>query len=241
MNNPLEVVVWDLYITRYLTYAAFTILLYDHAMLWGIHVVANVVVVAKNMAEQLPPTEPTPETPSHLIALISYEPIFNICQGSVQSNWVVWLNGILYNAVMIALLMWAWLSTPRNAQTPLMALIVRDGCMYFVAIFSALLFNLLVWKYGRESQLVLPFFVVWSTTTIAISRLLLSMKNVQGPEDWGQQVKIAIPDLELTTIREGGLVGIVSRFSEDDDPLSYQMDRKPVPKMSHIGRYDEHL
>ncbi|CAE6481028.1 unnamed protein product [Rhizoctonia solani] len=197
------------------------------AMLWGIHVVANVVVVAKNMAEQLP--------------LISYEPIFNICQGSVQSNWVVWLNGILYNAVMIALLMWAWLSTPRNAQTPLMALIVRDGCMYFVAIFSALLFNLLVWKYGRESQLVLPFFVVWSTTTIAISRLLLSMKNVQGPEDWGQQVKIAIPDLELTTIREGGLVGIVSRFSEDDDPLSYQMDRKPVPKMSHIGRYDEHL
>ncbi|ELU41319.1 hypothetical protein AG1IA_04654 [Rhizoctonia solani AG-1 IA] len=101
--------------------------------------------------------------------------------------------------------------------------------------------GLAVYPKSQESQLVLPFFVVWSTTTIAISRLLLSMKNVQGPEDWGQQVKIAIPDLELTTIREGGLVGIVSRFSEDDDPLSYQMDRKPVPKMSHIGRYDEHL
>jgi hypothetical protein len=67
------------------------------------------------------------------------------------------------------------------------------------------------------------------------------MKNVQGPEDWGQQVKIAIPDLELTTIRDGGLVSVVSRFSEDYDTLSYQANSKPTPKMSHIGRYDEHL
>ncbi|KAG8737244.1 hypothetical protein FRC11_002145, partial [Ceratobasidium sp. 423] len=84
-----------------------------------------------------------------------------------------------------------------------------------------------------ETQSVLPFFVVWSTTTIAISRLLLSMKDVQGPEDWGQQARIAVPDLELTTIRDGGLVAVISRFSEDDYFPSYQKNSKPVPKMSH--------
>ncbi|EUC56829.1 transmembrane protein, putative, partial [Rhizoctonia solani AG-3 Rhs1AP] len=30
MSNLMEVAVWDLYLTRYLTYAALTILLYDH-------------------------------------------------------------------------------------------------------------------------------------------------------------------------------------------------------------------
>ncbi|CAE6524186.1 unnamed protein product [Rhizoctonia solani] len=338
MSNPVEVAIWDLYLTRYLTYAAFAVLLYDHAttlsdeifliwpaktgliklvflfnrytvplviafscyvlsgqapflnkqvdkvplklattiltnrpprriycsvsytiftvcyavvalltttfvvatrvdalwgtqsysfvflaVVWVIHMVADIVVVAHNVVQQFPQ--------------ISYEPMFNICQGSVQSSWVVWLNGILFNALMITLLMWAWLSTPRNAQTPLMALIVRDGCVYFVAIFSAMLFNMLMWKYGRESQVVLPFFVVWSTTTIAMSRLLLSMKDVQGPEDWGQQVKIAVPDLELTPIRDGGLVSVISRFS-DDDRLSHRKHSESIPKISYVGRYD---
>ncbi|KAJ1303862.1 hypothetical protein OPQ81_008281 [Rhizoctonia solani] len=189
--------------------------------------VADILVVSKNIVQQFP----------H----ISYEPILNVCLGSVQNSWIVWLNGILFNALMITLLMWAWLSTPRTVQTPLMALIVRDGCVYFVAIFSAMLFNLLVWKYGRETQSVLPFFVVWSTTTIAISRLLLSMKDVQGPEDWGQQAKIAVPDLELTTIRDGGLVTVISRFSDDDTFLSHRKNSESIPKMSHIGRYGERL
>ncbi|KAG8725341.1 hypothetical protein FRC12_008514 [Ceratobasidium sp. 428] len=142
---------------------------------------------------------------------------------------------------MIMLLMWAWLSTPRNAQTPLMALIVRDGCIYFVAIFAAMLFNLLVWRYGRTTQAVLPFFAVWSTTTIALSRLLLSMKDVQGPEDWGQQAKINIPDLELASIQERGPVQVISRFSEDDDGDEYEMQTKRpnlVPKISQLGRYE---
>ncbi|CAE7158543.1 unnamed protein product [Rhizoctonia solani] len=189
--------------------------------------VVDIIVVATNIVKQFP--------------RISYEPIFNVCQGSVQDAWVVWLNGILFNALMITLLMWAWLSTPRNAQTPLMTLIVRDGCVYFVAIFSAMLFNLLMWKYGRDTQMVLPFFVVWSTTTIAISRLLLSMKDVQGPEDWGQRAKIAVPDLELTAIRDGRLVNVVSRFSEDDGFPSHRKNSQSIPKISYIGRYDEHL
>ncbi|KAB5592322.1 hypothetical protein CTheo_4252 [Ceratobasidium theobromae] len=287
----LETAAGDLNATRYLTYAAFTILVCDHistlpdeifliwpakvdialvmpylhaltfafaiivrshqvivvttrvyalwgaqrhwfillAGLWLAHMVADLVVVIKNILQQFPN--------------LGHEPIFNVCRASVQGSWVVWLNGILFNAFMIFLLIWAWLSTPRNAQTPLMALIVRDGCVYFVAIFSAMLFNLLIWRYGRPTQAVLPFFAVWSTTTMAISRLLLSMKDVQGPGDWGQQVKIVIPDLELATIPDRGPVSVVSRFSEDDDSsemfATHKVRNTVAPKMSHVGRYDE--
>ncbi|KAG8746451.1 hypothetical protein FRC10_004890 [Ceratobasidium sp. 414] len=126
-----------------------------------------------------------------------------------------------------------------------MALIVRDGCIYFVAIFTAMLFNLLMWEYGRTTQAVLPFFVVWSTTTIALSRLLLSVGDVQGPEDWGRQVKINVPDLELSSIQERGPVRVISRFSEDEgtdenDPRSTTDTKRPslVPKLTQLGRYD---
>ncbi|KAG9099090.1 hypothetical protein FRC06_005650 [Ceratobasidium sp. 370] len=193
--------------------------------------VADIVVVAKTLVAQVPS--------------ISYEPTFNICTNTNPAgNWVVWLNGIIFNAIMITLLMWGWLSTPRNAHTPLTALIVRDGCIYFVAIFTAMLFNLVMWKYGRATQAVLPFFVVWSTTTIALSRLLLSVGDVQGPEDWGQRVKINVPDLELSPIQERGPVRVISRFSEDedegDDSRSTTETKRPslVPKLTQLGRYD---
>ncbi|QRV95610.1 hypothetical protein RhiJN_23628 [Ceratobasidium sp. AG-Ba] len=147
----------------------------------------------------------------------------------------------MFNAIMISLLIWAWLSTPRNAQTPLMALIVRDGCIYFVVIFTAMLFNL--WCGSMADQAVLPFFAVLSATTMALSRLLLSIKDVQGPEDWGQQAKINMPDMELSPIHERRPVRVVSRFSEDEDGEGGDTseDAKKstlVPKVTQLGRYD---
>ncbi|QRV81152.1 hypothetical protein RhiJN_09167 [Ceratobasidium sp. AG-Ba] len=267
--GPIEIALADLADTRYLTFAAFALLLYDHLItivdeatliwpakngpiklvflfnrytvplavasacmssLWGAHMIADIILVARTLTTQIP--------------LISYEPSLNVCANSNSpGNWIVWLNGILFNAIMISLLIWAWLSTPRNAQTPLMALIVRDGCIYFVVIFTAMLFNLLVWKYGRASQAVLPFFAVLSATTMALSRLLLSIKDVQGPEDWGQQAKINMPDMELSPIHERRPVRVVSRFSEDEDGEGGDTseDAKKstlVPKVTQLGRYD---
>lgn len=48
-----------------------------------------------------------------VLAHVIHEPIFNICFANVRGSWIVWLNGILFNAIIITLLMWAWLSTPR--------------------------------------------------------------------------------------------------------------------------------
>ncbi|KAH7334441.1 hypothetical protein B0J17DRAFT_673341 [Rhizoctonia solani] len=50
---------------------------------------------------------------------------------------------------------------------------------------------------ARSSLAALLFYFIWATTSISLSRLLLSIKHVQGPEEWGQTVKLIVPDIEL--------------------------------------------
>ncbi|KAG9073446.1 hypothetical protein FS749_015182, partial [Ceratobasidium sp. UAMH 11750] len=47
----------------------------------------------------------------------------------------------------------------------------------------------------------LPYTSVWVITTISLSRMLLSMRSVQGSDEWGQRARISLPprsvDIEL--------------------------------------------
>ncbi|KAG9127667.1 hypothetical protein FRC07_011051 [Ceratobasidium sp. 392] len=71
-----------------------------------------------------------------------------------------------------------------------------------------MLFNLLIWRYGRPTLIGLPYSSVWCVTLTSLSRMLLSMGSVQTPEEWGQRAKIAVPsrDIEL-----GGLMPELKR------------------------------
>ncbi|KAG8741497.1 hypothetical protein FRC10_002748 [Ceratobasidium sp. 414] len=62
-----------------------------------------------------------------------------------------------------------------------------------------MLFNLLVWRYGRSTLIGLPYTSVWCITLTSLSRMLLSMGSVQTSEEWGQRAKIVVParDIEL--------------------------------------------
>lgn len=71
------------------------------------------------------------------------------------------------------------------------------------------------------------------------------MKDVQGPEDWGQQARINVPDMELSPIQERRPIQVLSRFSEDDDgesgdthPITNAKKLDLAPRMTHVGRYD---
>ncbi|KAG8684928.1 hypothetical protein FRC08_013403, partial [Ceratobasidium sp. 394] len=115
-------------------------------------------------------------------------------------SWTFWLNGILYHASILLILIYVWLSTPRKSQTPLMQVVVRDGLWYFVTIFCAMIFNLIIWRYGRATLIGLPYTSVWCVTLASLSRMLLSMGSVQTSEEWGQRAKIVVPaarDIEL--------------------------------------------
>ncbi|KAG8736223.1 hypothetical protein FRC11_002769 [Ceratobasidium sp. 423] len=102
--------------------------------------------------------------------------------------------------------MWIWFSTPRTEQTPFVRLVLRDGFIYFVTILSAMLFNLLAWRYARPSLVLLPYTVVWVILNGSLSRTLLSLGSVQTSEEWGQRAKLALQpkDIELGRVLSGG-------------------------------------
>jgi hypothetical protein len=77
---------------------------------------------------------------------IAAETNFGVCLADVQSGkwWVVWIPSMAFHTLVFGLLIWKSISTPREAQTLMLTLLIRDGIVYFVVVFAAFLFNLLV-------------------------------------------------------------------------------------------------
>ncbi|KAG9076902.1 hypothetical protein FRC06_009224 [Ceratobasidium sp. 370] len=215
MANFLEAAAFDVLVTQYVSVASVGLLLYDHvitfqdevALIWpakfgvvkAIFLFNRYVVslwIVMSLCSDI--FIATSNVLSHYQSFTYYQ-IFNICFGTIQHSWTFWLNGILYHASILVILIYVWLSTPRKSQTPLMQVVVRDGLWYFVTIFCAMLFNLLVWRFGPPTLIGLPYTSVWCMTLTSLSRMLLSMGSVQSPEEWGQRAKIVVPvrDIEL--------------------------------------------
>lgn len=155
------------------------------APFWTTHFVLDVFIVTNRVI--------------HNSKTYVYVPSLNMCAAEVGRTWTLWLNGIIYHALILLLLLWLWLSTPRTIQTPFVRLVIRDGFLYFATVFTAMTFNLLVLRYARPSLSLLPHTSVWVVLSNSLSRMLLSMRSVQTPEEWGQRATIALPrkDIEL--------------------------------------------
>ncbi|KEP49228.1 putative transmembrane protein [Rhizoctonia solani 123E] len=126
-----------------------------------------------------------------------YLPEYNLCSIEKHHSWAILLNSMVFHTILISLLLYIWISTPRSSKTPFSHLIVRDGCLWYIAMLVPLLLTLIIGIRARSSLAALLFYFIWATTSISLSRLLLSMNDVQGPEEWGQTVKLVVPDIEF--------------------------------------------
>jgi len=82
------------------------------------------------------------------------EPTFGVCMADIKLDqwWLVWIPSMVFHTVVFGLLVWKAVSTPREAQTPMLMLLIRDGVIYFGVVFAAFLFNLLVWAVAPVRQ-----------------------------------------------------------------------------------------
>ncbi|KAJ1301556.1 hypothetical protein OPQ81_008804 [Rhizoctonia solani] len=129
---------------------------------------------------------------------VRYLPEYNLCSIEKHHSWAVLLNSMILHTILICLLLYIWISTPRTSKTRFSQLIVRDGCIWYIAMLVPQLLTLVMGVRARSSLAALLFYFIWTTTSISLSRLLLSIKDVQGSEEWGQTVKLVVPDLELS-------------------------------------------
>ncbi|CAE6448483.1 unnamed protein product [Rhizoctonia solani] len=184
LNFIITTRVYDIWQSRQL---AFLVL----APLWAIHFIVDYVVITLNAI--------------HTYTQYGYSPNSNMCTADPRGLWIVWLNGIIYHSIILILLIWLWLSTPRTEQTPLVRLVLRDGFIYFITILSMMMFNLIIWRYARPSLVLLPYHVVWVFLNGSLSRILLSLGSVQTSEEWGQRAKLKLvpKEIELGNVLNG--------------------------------------
>ncbi|CAE6457088.1 unnamed protein product [Rhizoctonia solani] len=173
------------------------------APFWLIHFILDFLIVTNHTIKNY--------------ARYGYLQTANVCTANPGNLWTLCLNGIIYHVLILLLLMWIWLSTPRTAQTPFVRLVLRDGFIYFITIISVMLFNLLVWRYARPSLVLLPYTLTWVILNGALSRTLLSLGSVQTSEEWGQRANLTIipPDIELGRVLSGGTISTYRSKDED--------------------------
>ncbi|KAG8800542.1 hypothetical protein FRC16_002619 [Serendipita sp. 398] len=105
--------------------------------------------------------------------------VVNMCVGESPSPWQNWIPYALEHGVFCAFLFIKALKTPRSSQTPLLAIMYKQGILYFAVTFVFFFASLLLWRFGSSEWFYLPLFTTWILCQIAMSRLLLSVKSSQ--------------------------------------------------------------
>ncbi|KAG9101207.1 hypothetical protein FS749_009372 [Ceratobasidium sp. UAMH 11750] len=191
---------------------------------WMLHVVANIILVAVFCVANNART-------------YKVEVVSNICIGSVVDSWIVWIPVMLYHCFIMTLLVMKSLYTPRSTTTRIHDVMIRDGLSYFVAVFIALLFNILSWALAPPTLAALPRDIVWAICTTATSRLLLSLKGIQGAQDWDNANNLARRDIELQPRRRVEFI-FAEREDDMDDLETPRKDSIGHLKMTTLGRFE---
>lgn len=72
------------------------------------------------------------------------------------------------------------IATPRAGQTPMLAVLYKDGIVYYSITFFALLWATLMWRAASYVYLGIPLYSTWMVLQVAMSRLLLSIRSTQA-------------------------------------------------------------
>ncbi|KAF8315755.1 uncharacterized protein EI90DRAFT_3087857 [Cantharellus anzutake] len=169
---------------------------------------------------------------------------FNVCMGSIEYWWTLWVPGMLFHLVIFGLMgAKAWF-TPRDEKSPLLIILLIDGFIFFFFVFSLMLINTVIWALEVPSLVQLPHDSVWALCTIAITRLLLSLQkryhahHVSLSNDDDDEVDIEIRDGLPAPLSPIFWLRTPSRVDPPlDDPFyAYYAAPFPVTPTSGLGR-----
>ncbi|PVF97485.1 hypothetical protein CPB86DRAFT_785787 [Serendipita vermifera] len=114
---------------------------------------------------------------------IFYSPVAHVCGVTVRprtlgSIWVpsICFELVLFTMLFIKLIRHAQLTAGTGSVPRLIRVLHRDGIMYFLVIFCLRMFNLIAWAALPLSLIFLGFFLLWSCTTVLLTRMHLNLK-----------------------------------------------------------------
>lgn len=107
-----------------------------------------------------------------------HEDKFDICFGLIPNLWVLWLPDAILHIVMLTILVWNAISTPRSGRTRILGLLYREGILYYSTTLVVLVGGMITWQFADAVWIGVPLYPGWAVCQIAMSRLLLSLKSV---------------------------------------------------------------
>ncbi|CCA72836.1 hypothetical protein PIIN_06772 [Serendipita indica DSM 11827] len=110
---------------------------------------------------------------------IIHIPMFNVCMTKQPVIWTQWLPGVIEHGLYFSLLFYHAMATPRSAHRPALAILYRDGILFYFVTFGVMFTALIIWKYAPRLYMGVTLYTPWIVFQMAISRLLLHVRTSQ--------------------------------------------------------------
>lgn len=171
-----------------------------------------------------------------------YDVYFNTCTSVAPELWKQWLPATLEHGFYFCFLLMGAISTPRSAQTPALAVLYRDGIVFYLLTFITMLGALLDWAVASRLWVGMTLYVPWIVFQVAFSRLLLDVKTSEVFEKKREESSLprtASPLQEFAMTRSVDTKHL-QREKHMHSPMSYHMNDISRPSFHPKDHDDDH-
>jgi len=151
----------------------------------------------------------------------------------------IWGAPILFELVAAGLTAAkAYVHRKAVAKSRLLWVLYRDAAIVFTTILSLRTMNLMIWLFGPLSLIFVGIYFIWSLVTVIIGRMLLNLRGVSTPDEWGNandaKLHGILQDLPVLIIgnpnrdinSQGEIVTNEPTYTESEGwPKNYEMAR----------------
>lgn len=182
-----------------------------------------------------------------------YQPIFNVCVSLKKVIWPQWVPATVEHGVYASFLLFNAMRTPRSERTPALAILYRDGILFYMVTFVVCAGSLGLLVLGPRVYVPLGTYPPWIIFQVAISRFLLNVKTSQlfaskeqssGPK---QTSNPGLPLRDMATqenvkrtsyivVKQRGTASVSAKKEDDGEQAEH---RSQVSDVNHIDRGDE--
>jgi len=110
--------------------------------------------------------------------LMVFEPVLSMCmmmRRSILS--LLYVPAVIFDAVALAVTFWNALGRPRSQEMGLIPYLRQDGFIFVLLLFLMRLVNFFMTIFGPLSMICTAIYVIWATTTVTVSWLVLDLRR----------------------------------------------------------------
>jgi len=174
-----------------------------------------------------------------LIPHIQYSPLLETCILDVTPRLFIasYAIPILFDIFLFALTCWNAFDRPRHMQTAIVKQLYLDGVVYFIALLTLRIFNIIVVAVAPIAYIQLGVYFIWSMIAAVINRMLITISTTleesreTDPSGRGSPYGQFQTPFELSAVLSGDVLEepYSSFMDMAFDPRAHALPTLPMP------------